>query len=115
MLHSRLFAQEPKYRAQNFKPCPEDRPLAVQFCANDPDILLQAAKFVENDCDAVDINLGCPQGIARKGNYGSFILDQKELICSMVAKLHAELKVPVTCKIRCLPSEERTLELAKAI
>ena len=115
MLHSRLFAQEPKYRAQNFKPCPEDRPLAVQFCANDPDILLQAAKFVENDCDAVDINLGCPQGIARKGNYGSFLLDHKDLICSMVAKLHAELKVPVTCKIRCLPSEERTLELAKAI
>lgn len=98
-----------------FKPCPEDRPLTVQFCANDPDILLAAAKMVENDCDAVDINLGCPQGIAKKGNYGSFLLCNKDLIVSMVRKLKAELKVPVTCKIRCLPTESQTLDLALAI
>ena len=102
MLHARLFANEPKYRKQNFTPCAEDRPLIVQFCANDPDTLLKAAKFVENDCDAVDINLGCPQGIAKKGNYGSFLLENKDLIVSMVSKLHSELKVPVTCKIRFL-------------
>lgn len=29
----------------------------LQFCANDPDVLLEAAKKVENRCDAVDINL----------------------------------------------------------
>ena len=99
-----------------FKPgVPEDRPLTVQFCGNDPDILLAAAKFVEDDCDAVDINLGCPQGIARKGNYGSFLLEKKDIIVAMVRKLKAELKVPVTCKIRCLPDEQRTIELAKAI
>jgi hypothetical protein len=28
-----------------------------QFAANDPDVLLQAAKLVEKHCDAVDINL----------------------------------------------------------
>ena len=106
MFHARLFSTDPKYRANMFTPCPEDRPLTVQFCANDPDILLAAAKLVENDCDAVDINLGCPQGIAKKGNYGSFLLEKKELIVSMVSKLHAELAVPVTCKIRCLPTEE---------
>ena len=33
----------------------------------------------------------------------------------MVAKLKANLKVPVTCKIRCLPSEADTLHLARAI
>jgi tRNA-dihydrouridine synthase 1 len=60
MFHARLFSTSEKYRQDNFMPCKEDRPLVVQFCANDPDILLKAAKFVENDCDAVDINLGCP-------------------------------------------------------
>lgn len=29
----------------------------VQFCGHDPEILLASAKFVENDCDAIDLNL----------------------------------------------------------
>jgi len=77
--------------------------------------LVKAAKYVENDCDAVDINLGCPQGIAKRGKYGSFLLEKTELIKSMVTALHQNLKVPVTCKIRCLYSEKDTVALAKAI
>jgi len=42
-------------------------------------------------------------------------LEKKELIVSMVRKLKAELSIPVTCKIRLLPTEEQTLELALAI
>ena len=98
-----------------FMPCKEDRPLVVQFCANDPDTLLKAAEYVQDHCDAVDINLGCPQGIAKKGNYGSFLLEKTELIVSMVTILKKNLKVPVTCKIRCLPTEEATLRLAREI
>lgn len=115
MFHAKLFSTSEKYRNEAFTPCKEDRPLVVQFCANDPDILLAAAKLVEGDADAVDINLGCPQGIAKRGQYGSYLLDKKELIVSMVSKLHAELKIPVTCKIRCLPTEAQTLDLALAI
>jgi hypothetical protein len=48
-------------------PCLQDRPLLVQFCANDPEKLLEAAKIVAPFCDGVDINFGCPQRIAKKG------------------------------------------------
>ena len=77
--------------------------------------MLQAAKLVENDCDAVDINLGCPQIIARRGHYGSYLLEEQDLVIEIVKTLHENLSIPVTCKIRCLKSEEATLKLAKRI
>lgn len=76
---------------------------------------MKAAKLVENDCDAVDINLGCPQHIAKRGHYGSFLQDEWELIAEMVSLLHKELAVPVTVKIRCFSTVEKTIEYAKMI
>jgi len=115
MLHSKMMVTDKNYKKQNFTTCKEDRPLIVQFCGNDPEILLKAAKMVEDECDAVDINLGCPQGIARRGHYGSFLLKEPQLIKKIVETLTSNLKIPVTCKIRMLPSEEETLKLAKLI
>jgi tRNA-dihydrouridine synthase 1 len=36
--------------------------------------------MVENEVDAVDLNFGCPQGIAKRGHYGSFLLSEPDLI-----------------------------------
>mmetsp|Transcript_117534 Transcript_117534/g.293067 ORF Transcript_117534/g.293067 Transcript_117534/m.293067 type:complete len:421 (-) Transcript_117534:58-1320(-) len=102
MMHSRNFAENAKYRKQNFTTCPGDRPLFVQFCGDDPDTMAKAAKHCETQCDAVDINLGCPQGIARKGHYGAFLLEEGDLVTSIVRRMDAEVAVPVTCKIRLL-------------
>lgn len=71
MLHARLFLETPAYRAEHFTTCPTDRPLLTQFCANDPDTLLTAARLVEAHSDGVDLNLGCPQRIAKRGKYGT--------------------------------------------
>ncbi|KAK4260114.1 hypothetical protein QN277_003271 [Acacia crassicarpa] len=115
MLHSRIFTETEKYRKEEFSTCKEDRPLFVQFCANDPDTLLDAARRVEPYCDYVDINLGCPQRIARRGYYGAFLMDNLPLVKSLVEKLALNLQVPVSCKIRIFPNLEDTLKYARML
>lgn len=144
MFHAKLFVEAPKYRPQHFEPLrpplamPQtpheahlqtiteedayldgnpkiDRPLFVQFCANDPAVLLEAAKYVQPYCDAVDLNLGCPQGIAKRGHYGAFLQDDWDTIHKLISTLHKELDIPVTAKMRILETRERTLEYAKMI
>eukprot|EP01121_Diplochlamys_sp_Union-15-3_P009208 TRINITY_DN2496_c0_g1_i3.p1 TRINITY_DN2496_c0_g1~~TRINITY_DN2496_c0_g1_i3.p1 ORF type:complete len:253 (+),score=29.43 TRINITY_DN2496_c0_g1_i3:29-787(+) len=115
MFHSLNFSKDPTYRRTHFQTSPEDRPLVVQFCANNPDVLLAAAKLVEDKCDAIDINLGCPQKIAKKGRYGAFLLEEPELVYKLVSTLHQNLSIPVFCKIRLLSSLEATVQFAKGL
>ncbi|KAJ7765667.1 Dus-domain-containing protein [Mycena metata] len=123
MINAKLFADATKkYRNQFFDiPSGEegdmktDRPLIVQFCANDPEYLLASAKVVENHCDGVDINLGCPQDIARRGYYGAFLQDDWDLIFNLINTLHKNLAVPVTAKFRIFPSIEKTVEYAQML
>ena len=103
MLHARIFNEHAAYREEHFTSTfdhpAKDRPLLAQFCANDPEILLDAARRVEPYVDGVDINLGCPQRIAKKGKYGSFLMNDIPLVESMVKKLAENLSVPVTVKL----------------
>jgi tRNA-dihydrouridine synthase 1 len=134
MLHARLYSETDKYRQAHFQPIKStsspsdtspipyldgnpslDRPLFVQFCANDPAALLEAAQRVAPYCDAVDLNLGCPQGIAKKGHYGAFLQEDQELIYKLINTLHNSLPVPVTAKIRILDTLEATLAYAKNV
>ena len=115
MFHSRLYCEDHTYADEFFTTCPEDRPLIVQFCGNDPAVLLRAALAVQDRCDFVDLNLGCPQGIARRGNYGAFLADDLPRVLEIVRTLHQGLTVPVACKIRIRETLEETLAYAQAL
>jgi tRNA-dihydrouridine synthase 1 len=146
----------------------EDRPLFVQFGANDPEMLLKAAVIVQEHCDYVDINLGClcpfqlcmllghvcfdfgiiklcilcveniaprdecelifkkvvcvlllwsrcPQRVAKRVNYGAFLMEDLPLIQSMVTHLATNLTTPVSCKIRIFPDMGETLAYARML
>lgn len=87
MLHACVFNQNGRYRSDALVSVKEDRPLIVQFCGNDADSLLQAALLAAPYCDAVDINLGCPQAIAKRGHYGAFLQDDWPLLTKIGKEL----------------------------
>ena len=70
-----------------------DRPLVVQIGGCDAAEFVAAARAVEASgcCDAIDVNLGCPQSCARRGGYGAFLEDDDAvaLVRALTAALGA--------------------------
>ncbi|POM82240.1 Dihydrouridine synthase (Dus) family protein [Cryptosporidium meleagridis] len=118
MYHSGLFSKLQGYRETNFQTCEEDDPMIVQFCGNDPETLLKASKFIDDKVKGIDINFGCPQNIAKRGNYGAFLLSNPDLMERIISKLsESDLKCPVSCKIRILDHHDlqQTINLIKRL
>src|SRR6056297_130306 len=121
MFHATNFANVKVYREENWDGlgnAPEnafDRPLIAQFAGDSADELVRAASLIQHEVDAVDLNLGCPQRIAKRGHYGAYLLEERNLVVRLLSHMVKHLAVPVTTKIRLLPNERDTLELVKAI
>ena len=113
MMNSERFAVDASYREVEFQTNAQDRPLVAHFSGNDPTTLLTAARFVEDKCDAVDLNLGCPQRIAHSGHFGSYLLgeEDRDTVLAIVRTLSTNLSIPLFVKIRLLDNVEETLRL----
>lgn len=70
----------------------------MQFCAHEPQHLLHAARMVEASgmADAIDINFGCPQRIAKRGKYGAFLMDDLPRVEALVRTL-SQVRAGVGC------------------
>lgn len=122
MIHARLFGECDKLQRDVLRDLEGsaecgDRPLLAQLCGDDKDVLLACAQACAPHVDGVDLNLGCPQGIAKRGHYGAFLLEEPELVCGIVEHLTTHLSVPVTCKIRIVDKDDIgvTIELARRL
>jgi tRNA-dihydrouridine synthase 1 len=117
MISSARFPLEERYRDEEFQVTPEDRPLVAHFSSNEPQHLLQSALLVQDRCDAIDLNLGCPQRIAHAGHFGSYLLgiEDRPLILAIVKAVADAVHVPVFVKIRLLNSVPETIELVNQL
>ena len=130
MMHARNFMTDKNYRSdcidwddythidgeiESQRSKALDKPLIVQLAGDDPVALVGAGKYLHNDVAAIDLNLGCPQKIAKRGNYGAYLLPDKTLIVKLLSAMVNELDCPITAKVRCLGTDAETLDLCKAI
>lgn len=77
--------------------------------------MVEAARYAKPVCDGIDLNLGCPQKIAKNGRYGAFLMDEWDLISTIVRRIKNEVQVPISCKIRIFPDVNKTIEYAKML
>lgn len=117
MMIAEQFASSKEYREQEFQTCSFDRPLVCHFAANNPKAFAKAAKKAEPFCDAIDLNLGCPQRTAYVGHFGSYLLDSKDrdLVIDIVKAGVAAVDIPVFVKIRLMETFEDTLQLCRQL
>lgn len=118
MLHAAHFAKSAAHRERNFDPEPSgaDRPLIAQLAGCDAATLIAAARHVEPHVDGVDLNFGCPQKIAARGGYGSFLLERDwDWLVSLVAEVARALRVPLSVKLRIVLDAEGQPDVARTV
>lgn len=99
-----------------FRTCEKEKEKVIfQVGTSDGQRALKVGKMVEPYVSGFDVNMGCPKEFSLKGGMGAALLTQPEKIKSILTTLVKGLSIPVTCKIRILPTLEETLELARLI
>ncbi|MFJ6414880.1 tRNA dihydrouridine synthase DusB [Terribacillus saccharophilus] len=80
----------------------QEKPMSLQIFGSNPETLVEAAKFVDQNttADIIDINMGCPAPKITKNMAGSRWLLQPEKIYEMVSAVVKEVGKPVTVKMR---------------
>lgn len=80
----------------------EERPVSLQVFGNDPEVMAQAAKKVEEESnpEIIDLNVGCPTPKIVKNGYGSALMKEPKLLGEIVKSMVEAVSRPVTVKIR---------------
>ena len=78
----------------------ERGPVSVQIFGNNPEIMTDAAKEIEEVADIIDINMGCPAPKIAKNGDGSRLLLELDLAGEIVKSVANAVNKPVTVKMR---------------
>jgi nifR3 family TIM-barrel protein len=80
---------------------PEERPITMQLSGNEPDLVANAARMVEQlGADILDINCGCPSPKVTGGGHGSALLRDLPKMERLLRAVKAAVQIPVTLKFR---------------
>lgn len=88
-------------RSEILATSPEDRPLAHQIYGTDPQLMSDAARWLEDHgAILVDINMGCPRREITSSGAGAALLRQPALAARLAEEIARAVAIPVTVKLR---------------
>jgi tRNA-dihydrouridine synthase B len=92
-------------------------PLSVQVMGNKAELMADSArKFSEAGADIVDINLGCPTARAVKGNVGSAMLKDPDLLYDVLSAMRKNVSGWLSAKIRAgFDNADHILTISQAV
>lgn len=95
----------------------EHKRVVLQIGSADADLVVRAAQIYQRDVAGIDINMGCPKHFSISGGMGASLLRKPELAEDMLRALRRNLSedVTVTCKIRLLEDDAKTVELVRRL
>lgn len=95
---------------------PGENPVSLQLFGADPDIISQAAAYIEErPFDILDINMGCPVPKVAGNGEGAALMKSPKLVEESVTRTVRAIHKPVTVKIRkgFDPQHINAVEIAK--
>eukprot|EP00049_Salpingoeca_infusionum_P004158 m.75279 g.75279 ORF g.75279 m.75279 type:complete len:337 (-) comp12442_c0_seq2:1003-2013(-) len=94
-----------------FRTCAEEKDSVIfQMGTACPESAVNAAKMVQGDVAGIDVNMGCPKPFSVKGGMGAALLSTPAIAADILKAIVEAVDIPVTCKIRLLPTHEETVE-----
>ncbi|MCQ2506681.1 MAG: tRNA dihydrouridine synthase DusB [Lachnospiraceae bacterium] len=101
MVSAKAIMYNNKNTAELLKTDPCENPVSLQLFGNDPEIMAEQAKRIEElPFDIIDINMGCPVPKVVNNKEGSYLLNEPLLAGRIVEKISNAISKPVTAKIR---------------
>ena len=99
-----------------FRTCATERDRVVlQIGTACEERAVKVLELVGSDVSGIDVNMGCPKDFSVKGGMGIALLNRQDRISLIMSALVKSSRIPVTCKIRILPTLDKTLDLLKLI
>nr|XP_031857703.1 uncharacterized protein CI109_006863 [Kwoniella shandongensis]KAA5524775.1 hypothetical protein CI109_006863 [Kwoniella shandongensis] len=95
---------------------PVERPyLIFQIGSSNPELAVKAAQTVQQDVAGIDLNCGCPKPFSTHSGMGAALLSTPDILLNILRALLDTIPLPISCKIRLLPTQPSTMYLASRI
>jgi nifR3 family TIM-barrel protein len=101
LINARALLRNSRRTCELLSTSPTDRPLAVQLYGAEPEVMAEAACWLQNyGASVVDVNMGCPVHKVVRGGGGSAMMCDPARTVQLVRSVVEAVTIPVTVKMR---------------